>query len=167
MTASSGHPRCSPMFHRRINRGVRVGEDLTARRGAARVPCPFSRVCRIFRGADLKCSLLRFSPAVSGRVSLRVHERFLTFFPVIRVAFSWVSLHFSWPNNDGGCGRFVWIQLDEIHFVVCRVFPVCAAVGSLNMPGNLVVVWARILLDGIMGVVGQVWQLTVQSELTV
>ena len=138
--AVSGHPRCSPSFHRRINRGERVGEGLTARGGAASVPRPLSRVCHIFGGSDLKCSLLRFSPAVSGGVSLRVHERFLTFFPVIRVTFSWVSLHFSWPNNDGGCGRFVWIQLVEIHFVVCRVFPMCAAVGSLNLPGNLVVV---------------------------
>ena len=113
--AVSGHPRCSPSFHRRINRGERVGEGLTARGGAARVPRPLSRVFHIFRGANLKYSLLRFSPAVSGRVSLRVHERFLMFFLVVRVDFSRFGLHFSWPNNDGGCGHFVWIQFVEIH----------------------------------------------------
>ena len=119
--AVSGHPRCSPSFHRRINRGERVGEGLTARGGAARVPRPLSRVFHIFRGADLKCSLLRFSPAVSGGVSLRVHERFLTFFLVVRVDFSRFGLHFSWPDYARCGGRFHWIRLVGIHFVVCRV----------------------------------------------
>ena len=106
--AASGHLRCSPMFHRRINRGVRVGEDLTARGGAAEIPCPFSRV--------------------SCRMSLRVYERFLTVFPVVRVDFSRFALHFSWPNYAGCCGRFVGVQFRMVlevvvvlHFDVCRV----------------------------------------------
>ena len=115
--AFSGHPCCSPSFHRQINRGERVGEGLTARGGAARVPRPLSRVFHIFRGADLKCSLLRFSPAVCRNSSLRVHERFLTFYLVIRVDFSWVSLHFSWPYYACCGGRFKWIQSVEFHFV--------------------------------------------------
>ena len=120
--AASGHFRCSPLLHRRINRGERVGEGLTARGGAARVPRPFSRVCHIFRGADLKCSLLRFTPAVSGRVSLRTHERFFKFYLVIRVGLSWVRLHFSWPYCACWGGRFVWTRLMKVHCVVCQVF---------------------------------------------
>ena len=117
--AVSGHPRCSPSFHRRINRGERVGEGLTARGGAARVPRPFSRVCHILRGADLNCSVFRFTPAVCKKLSLRVHERFFTFFFVIRVGFLRFALHFSWPDYARRGGRFHGIRLAKLHFVVC------------------------------------------------
>ena len=107
--AVSGHPRCSPSFHRRINGGVRVGKGLTACGGAAGVPRPFSGVCHCFRGSNLKCSSLRLSPAVCRNLSLRTHERFFIFYLVIRVGLSWVRLHFSWPYCACWGGRFVWI----------------------------------------------------------
>ena len=118
--AVSGHPRCSPSFHRRINRGVRVGEGLTACGGAARVPRPFSRVCHILRGADLKLSLLRFTPAVCRKLSLRVHECFLPFYLVIRVGLSWISLHFLWPCYACCGGRYHGIG--RVSHRVCPFF---------------------------------------------